>query len=821
MPMSPSVFAWPLCGAALFLAAATPSLHLPVFVSALQAEAEAPPEGGRPDGEPRPPDAHDAPEAHPGDAPDEATLSPRPESEKAPREGGFVAVQNPAFPGPAGAASARGEDAAPDPGRKYEEADLVPYFTEGTLKEAKAAFDRGHYDRARTLLAEETSLPARYLRALAAVRAEQHSAAAPEMAALADLYAPLRDRCLTHAGSAYEALGEPARAAELFAQVGRSSRLYADARQGLFRVLQRAGRPDEAVEAAAPLAELRAPGWGRDVGAEALLALADLERGRKQRDAEREALLRLWALHPLSSQARAAEARLDLAKVPLDRHVDRAETLVDAHRNRAGSVHLEPLLPKLVLPDPLACRAHFIFGKAMRKEREHSRAIAALAPVVEKCDDPDLRPRALYVLGSSRSIVQASYGSGVYETLAKDYPEHSFADDALYYAAELYLRNDDVPAALERLGEIAIRYPDGDYAAEALFKSFWIRKQQGEREAALAVLDQIDRIFAAAKESYERERARYWRARMTEAHGERDAAVALFEALAVDHPATYYGLISRRRLADLDAAAHARVQERLRFPPAGSVWPLHAGPLSDDPHFLTAVELYRLGFPEAVTSEVLAANRTRAPVEAVRLLVMLLSLAGDERAAHGVARISLRGDLSGPITAQNRKVWELAYPLAFRELIEKHTKAVGIEPDLLQALMREESALDPRAMSWAGALGLTQLMPYTARSMAKRLGIGNVTNQRLLEPDLNIRIGAAYLGDLVKRFDGVQQYALAGYNAGGGAVSRWRRERPDHAVDEWVEEIPISETRGYVKRVLRSYNTYQLLYAPPAATASR
>jgi soluble lytic murein transglycosylase len=158
----------------------------------------------------------------------------------------------------------------------------------------------------------------------------------------------------------------------------------------------------------------------------------------------------------------------------------------------------------------------------------------------------------------------------------------------------------------------------------------------------------------------------------------------------------------------------------------------------------------------------------------------------------------------------------VAYPNAFRELIEKHCATAQVEPDLLQALMREESALDPKALSWAGALGLTQLMPGTAKQVARKHKISaRITPERLLEPDLNIRLGALNLGELLQQFKGVKQFAVAGYNAGPGAVNRWRSERP---LDEWVEEIPIAETRGYVKRVLRSYNTYQLLYAKPAPT---
>jgi soluble lytic murein transglycosylase len=135
--------------------------------------------------------------------------------------------------------------------------------------------------------------------------------------------------------------------------------------------------------------------------------------------------------------------------------------------------------------------------------------------------------------------------------------------------------------------------------------------------------------------------------------------------------------------------------------------------------------------------------------------------------------------------------------------------------------MREESALDPHALSWAGALGLTQLMPTTAWEVAASLKIRRPTQAQLLDPDLNIRIGATYLSGLVGQFKGVKQHAVASYNAGPSAVNRWRKEQPQAEVDEWVENIPLTETRGYVKRVLRSYNTYKLLYgSPEAVTAS-
>ncbi|MET0405009.1 MAG: transglycosylase SLT domain-containing protein [Cystobacter sp.] len=752
-----------------------------------------------------------------GGAPPEAQLSPPPDTEKSLVPPGYLAVFNPAFP----AAPPPAPPPAPvaSPGRAYGLEDLSPYFSEGARQQAKEAFDKGFYSRARELLEKEgSSPPVRYLRALSAVRGGDNARAAEEMRVLATDYPALRDRCLTHAGVALESLGRFAEAAEVLAQVPDTSRLYADARLGLGRVLRKSKDAEGAVAALAPLAALSAPAWGRNVAAEALLASADIAAEKKDKAGERDFLWRLWARHPLTPLANVAQARLKGQQPPLEMKVVRAEQLIDLHRNRQGLELLEPLLPKLVLPEAVACRAHFAYGKALRKERQHTRAIAALTPVADKCQERELLPRVLYVLGSSRSIVDQVRGPETYERLARDFPEHSFADDALFFAADLYVKTGRLELASERLKTLATLYPQGDYLGEALFKDYWIARTRKVADGGIPLLEEIEKRFAQADETADVERALYWRARTLQERKQPQEAAALFETLALEHPATYYGLMARTMLGTLDPERARRLAPQLDFTqqPRRAPWPLHAGTMEKDPHFLVAVEMLRLGFPEAVSSELLAVNRVSLPAENVRLLVHLLALTGDERAAHAVARIALRRDLSGRITPETRALWEVAYPNAFRDLIEKHTATAGVEPDLLQALMREESALDPKALSWAGALGLTQLMPSTANGVASQLKLKKPTTQALLEPDLNIRLGAHYLGTLIKRFPGQTPFAVGSYNAGPLAVDRWRADRPGMPLDAWVEEVPIAETRGYIKRVLRSFNTYQLLYGRTA-----
>jgi soluble lytic murein transglycosylase len=767
-----------------------------------------------------PDELHGAPQVPAAGAPPEAALTPPPDAEKAPLPPGFAVVPNPAFP-----------PAEPAPelvnrGRRFTGDDLLPYFRDGPLAEARRQFDLGAYARARRLLeGQGDGHPVRYLRAMAALRDGDAAFAAAELSALAQVYRELSDRCLTHGGIAAEELSRWDLAADLFGRVPAWSKLYVDARLGLSRARSRQGDLQAAVAALEPLAARPAPMWGRDVGAEALIAIADLRARLKDREGERAALRSLWARHPLSPLAAHAERRLKGQKMASELVVDRAEVLVESHRNQQAVKVLEPVLPALKLPDPLACRAHFLHGKALRKERLHTRAIQALQPVVNACREPDLRARALYVLGSSRSIVDVPNGPATYEQLASEFPTHSFADDALFYAADLYVKSGRLDRALERLEAVAARYPEGDFLSEALFKAFWIHRARGETERALQVLDRIEKAFAQAEETYDVERARYWRARVLLDLGRREEAADLLERVALDHPATYYGLLSRSRLDEIDPPRFQKVAAEVLFPSEVlDPWPLYAGPLGEDPHFLAGLELLRMGFGEAASQELLAADRTRLPPEAVRLLVLVLSAAGDQRSAHAIARTSLRGDLSGRVTPRTRPIWEVAYPNAFRDLVERHCKTAGVDADLLQALMREESALDPKALSWAGALGLTQMMPYTARAVGKQIGLTGLTPKKLLRPEISIRLGSAHLSRLVKKYGGNQAFGLAAYNAGAAAVDRWRSDRPDAHLDEWVEEVPIAETRGYIKRVLRTFNTYQLLYrrgVPVQRVASR
>ncbi|WP_224242740.1 lytic transglycosylase domain-containing protein [Hyalangium gracile] len=702
---------------------------------------------------------------------------------------------------------------------------LAPYFAQGTLAQARAEFDRGRYRRARALLdKEEATLPVRFLKAQSAFHLRDFATAAEEFAALAEDYVPLRDHCLLRAAQANEQLRKLEQAATQYQAISELSTLYPEARFNLARVLERRRNIDGALAALSELIESRKARGPDSIRMQALMKTCDLARKQGKYNVEHKALLEVWATSPLSREAERARQRLRGLPVPLKWKVRRADALLDLHRNAAAMAQLDGVLPHLTLPDPLACNARLIYGEALRKERLHRRAIQMLTPVVQQCDLPDVRPQALFLLGYSQSVMDPEDAITTYDTLARDYPEHGYADDALFFEAWILQRRGQLDTALARYEELAQRYPAGNFASEALFRAFWLHQRRGERAAALAALQAVEKLPQAARTDEALWRARYWHARVMETQSQVDAALASYEHIANERPAIWYGMLARSRLALLAPGRLVRAVPVSQTVPVSAVesalatatdpsvvWPLPMGRLAKDPHFAAGVELMRLGMRGAV-DELLAVDQRGLPEKPGRLLYQVMQHTGRGWAARKVARSALRNEVSGPLSPSSRPIWEATWPLAFRSIIERHAKANRLDPDLLQGLIWQESRFNPRARSSSGALGLTQLMPATARDVAAALKLPAMGEQKLLEPAENVRLGAAYLGSLLKHFGGNTAYAVAAYNAGPRAVERWHKALPQAEVDEWVEHIAFDETRDYVKKVLGSYTAYKLLY---------
>jgi soluble lytic murein transglycosylase len=131
-----------------------------------------------------------------------------------------------------------------------------------------------------------------------------------------------------------------------------------------------------------------------------------------------------------------------------------------------------------------------------------------------------------------------------------------------------------------------------------------------------------------------------------------------------------------------------------------------------------------------------------------------------------------------------------------------------VEPELVYAIIRQESIFDPVIVSPAGAVGLMQIMPFTGEDIAKSLG-DTFTVDSLYNPLVNVRYGSYYISKLLDDFNGNFVLAVASYNGGPHNVKKWYERNKEDGFDMFVEDLSFSETRGYVKKVLANYWTYK------------
>ena len=327
---------------------------------------------------------------------------------------------------------------------------------------------------------------------------------------------------------------------------------------------------------------------------------------------------------------------------------------------------------------------------------------------------------------------------------------------------------------------------EGQSFAEAEWLSGWIALRfLNEYRSAFT---HFTNIYRVARYPISRARGAYWAARSAQAMGARSTQNRWFRT-ASQYLTTYYGQI---------AAENVSGRRPLAFPKQSELQQAMAQALEANPLTQVARLLQEVGAKKHVRSFILQlANQADTQEVYAWLADFALSLN--------------RPDLAIKITKRaqrkNISLFMRGYPIL--DLSNE-----GPEPALILAVTRQESAMDKGAISSAGARGLMQLLPRTARSVSRSLRIRYSRKKLLSDGNYNLRLGSAYLNRLLAEFDGSYVLALAAYNAGPSRVHRWvrelghPRESGAHAID-WVESIPIDETRNYVQRIFENLQIYR------------
>jgi soluble lytic murein transglycosylase len=287
----------------------------------------------------------------------------------------------------------------------------------------------------------------------------------------------------------------------------------------------------------------------------------------------------------------------------------------------------------------------------------------------------------------------------------------------------------------------------------------------------------VQRALAEMPETLRNQnRWRYWDARAAEQRGDREAASRGYAAvLPTDN---WYAALSAARIGQ-------------RFTPSLQPIPRDAATLqrvAAEPGLVRTRELILVDLQSEANLEWRVATDALAPELQAQAVRLASGWGWHLQAIATAAKLGIFND------------YELLYPRPFDAEVRQAARATRLPEELIYAVIRQESLFRTDARSSAGATGLMQLLPETARRTAASAGLARPSLGDLLIPSVNVKLGSTYLRGLLDRADGQWPIAIAGYNAGPGAARRWLPTAPMET-DIWVENIPYNETRAYVQRV--------------------
>lgn len=552
-------------------------------------------------------------------------------------------------------------------------------------------------------------------------------------------------------------------------------------------------------------------GAGPDLRGRTLVAAANLlERlGRREEAARRlETLYYDMPTHAQSLEAgrrlsrlyRRSDVNSPPASVRGPRALRRADGFAAARNHRRAHENYLEVLRR--------------FGEAVDREAVrvrvgvaefHRGRLSASLRTLGRISRGDLLPEALYYRGESlRRLERITTQTRVLEQLLALETEHPFGQLALYSLARSRLADNDREEALPFLARLAAAHREGPWVLFANWHVLWDRYRNEDFDGLAAEFERVAREhpgeFMAGQFLYFAGRAR-------ERTADPSGAAALYREVFLGYQNSFYGRRAGERLAALGVPGALEspiedprlLMDRFRFrrtAEAARIELLYAAGLGERARS-AAVHAARAGLPDDSAFEAVNAWLLSESDKVIPAIQALGRAAPFHTSAAGEA-----------LPAAWRQI---QYPLRYAKELRSRADHWKLNPYLVAGLIRQESAFVARTRSSVGARGLMQVMPATGRALARLEGIRFQTS-RLYEPTVSIRFGTRYLRQILDEFADRPELALAGYNAGPHRVRRWTGRDYTLPAEQFIEEIPFTETRNYVKLVMRNEALYRRLY---------
>jgi soluble lytic murein transglycosylase len=662
--------------------------------------------------------------------------------------------------------------------------------------------------------------------------------------ALADQDFILRDYVRYDVGEVYFKNGNYSLAAAEYQKVGAESVLYPLA---AFKIASSFNLAENSSAAKAAYRKYFQNFSDEDQAPLAGMKLAGLYEKAGEFEAAYQVYNQIDLYYPLSSYAK--EARVRFKKLAKKHHLPQYQSKAkDLYKK--GLTYLkqdkydaaEAVFFRLAREFPKSkyvSETFFLMGRAELWGDKTDSAISNIEKSLSFYNTASRKARNLYYLGRAYGRRGKYENAMVYmKQVLEDYPESAYADDATYYLALYFEYADMRKAAIPTYLYLAEKYPNSMYVDNSLFRAGILSYKFYDFDAAY-------RIFGSAMrkgQGEETPKCLLWWGKLAERDGKSSEAAGIYYYLVKRFDHSYAAYRAQQKLLKLGYKVELGTLGKSPDPndPLATI----TGTEDDDQQELDALmdnfsekhpqveqnssaelERYRmlmdLGITEYALLEakkVLATVDESSRVASQITMGKILQKAGEYRTPIGLTEAKLQSAiLAGKPNVLPSALWELAYPKGYFDEVKKYSDLNGLDPYLTLALIREESRFNPRALSRSKAHGLMQIIPSTGKLLAKQLGMLPFYRKSMFEVDTNVKMGTLYLHGLIERFDGNVFLALAGYNGGPSRVKRWvndwyKGDMVNLDIDEFIEYIPLRETRNYVQKVMGSYYEYKRLY---------
>ena len=376
--------------------------------------------------------------------------------------------------------------------------------------------------------------------------------------------------------------------------------------------------------------------------------------------------------------------------------------------------------------------------------------------------------------------------------LIEEHPNSSEAAEVAWSQANQADSRGELDSALRQYAVLSANARTHARAGQARMRSGQIYLGRSDRERAVGVFEGYLEDFPEGRRWQE---ASYWAGRMRMELGDTTAAEKHIRQIKTRDPVSYYAVIGAELLSELYTMNVSDADD-----PAIPPW-LNRG-LSDIDLFTEA------GLEQAAAAEI---NRLREVARTSKndMLGLAEGLIARGRTIDG---INLGWALRDEGYEWDSRLIRVAFPLPYLDLIRREAMEWGVDPIILAAIVRQESAFKADIVSRAGAIGLMQVMPPTGAQLARVHGPSGFQEEHLASPEVSLHLGAAYFVEMSARYDGVLPLILSAYNAGPTRATRWKQYPEISDLLRFTERIPFVETRGYVKNVRRNLGIYRVLY---------